>query len=331
MKKTLYIHIGTHKTGTTAIQKFSAEKAKELLELDIYYPNISRPIINKISNGHHLLPWYLVGHPVPAKYYGEYHDKRDLLFPSLIEEIKSSSCQNIILSSEEFDRLKKGEIEKLKEYFEDFDVKIIAYLRRKDSYIESMYQTDVISNNQKNDIFEYMKQVPIPLDYYSFVTNWQNVFGKENIFINFYCKKSLQSSNIVIDFYHKLGFDIHGLIESVKTEKVNSSVPFQYIATISMLRRMDAPDHIVNVLRRLSYKLSDTADKSYHFLPLDERLKLAKSGLEEIKKLNLNLPDDDCFSLSEEEQANDKVNGRFAALKQVFIDFENYMDRQEEN
>lgn len=330
MTKTVYIHIGTHKTGTTAIQKFSAEKYERLLDLDIYYPKISRPIINKISNGHHLLPWYLIGHPVPDKYYGEYYNKKSSLFTSLIENIKLSSCQNIILSSEEFDRLNRVEIKKLKEYFVDFNIKIIVYLRRKDSYIESMYQTDVISNVEKNNINEYIKNVPVPLNYYKFIMDWKNIFGEDNISVNFYCKKSLQSNDIVVDFYSKLGVNIANFIDFNISREVNKSVPFQYIAAISMLRRMGAPVSVVNTLKRLSYKLSKTAEKNYHFLPLSERIRLSNSGLEEIKKLNLNLPYDECFILSEEEQSNENINSSFAALKQVFEDFEEYIDQQEQ-
>lgn len=329
MKKTLYIHIGTHKTGTTAIQKFSVDKFEELLALDIYYPKISRPTINKISNGHHLLPWYLIGHPVPDKYYNEYHDKKSSVFPSLIEDIKSSSCQNIIISSEEFDRLNSKEIEQLKAYFDEFNIKIIVYLRRKDTYLESMYQTDVISNNEKNNISEYIKNVPIPLNYYNFITDWKNTFGEENLLINFYCKKSLKSNDIVVDFYSHLGINVEEMIQADETKKINASVPFQYIGLISMLRRMDASDDMVNSVKRIAYKMGASANRDFHFLSLEERNELAKSGLEEVKRLNLVMPDEKCFTLSDDEKNDNIKLGRFAALKQVFTDFEEYLQKND--
>ncbi len=331
MKKTVYIHIGTHKTGTTAIQKFSAENSTELLELGIDYPTISRPAINKVSSGHHLLPWYIINHPVPGNFYGEYEEKREFLFPELVLYINSSAYNHIVLSSEEFDRLSEEQIIKLKEYFTDFDIKIIVYLLIKDSYVESMYQTDVIFNNQKNNIIEYMKTMPMPLDYYKFIKRWQNAFGIENVDINFYCKKALLSENIVFDFYSKIGIDVKDIIVKDKNSNVNASLPFQYVALISMLRRMEASDEIVKIIKRLACKMGKTANKDFHFLPLVERIRLSNSGLEEIEQLNLKLPYPECFILSEDKKGKQTTNKKFSALEQVFEDFEKYWDSMEKN
>ena len=328
MKKTVYIHIGTHKTGTTAVQKFSAENSTELLELGIYYPTISRPTINKISVGHHLLPWYIINHPVPGTFYGEYDKKREFLFPELISNINSSACNHIVLSSEEFDRLNENEIKKLREYFKEFNVKIIIYLRRKDSYIESMYQTDVVYNNYDNTISEYMKVMTMPQNYYQFVKNWQDVFAIENVNINFYCKKALKSNDIIVDFYDKIGFNIEDILNEPEKRAINSSVPFQYVASIVMLRRMNASNDIINSVRRLAYKMEKYVNKDYHFLTLDERTKLADSGLEETKQLNLTLPYDKCMTISDEEKEKNTLNGKYSALKQVFKDFEDYISMQ---
>jgi len=327
MKKTVYIHIGTHKTGTTSIQKFSVENSTKLFELGIYYPTISRPMINNISAGHHLLPWYIFNHPVPGSFYGEYNEKRESLFPSLIEGIKSSACDHILLSSEEFDRLSKEDINRLSEYFTDFNVKIIAYLRRKDSYMESMYQTDVLHNVEYNSFAEYMKIMPTPQNYYKFIKKWQDVFGLENVQVNFYCKKALKSNDIVVDFYSRLGLDVENMIKKDETKEINASVPFQYVGLIAMVRRMKVSDEIVNSIKRIAYKIRDSANKDFHFLSLAERIKLADSGLKEIRDLNLSLPDEECFSLSEDEKKRNVKQGNFSALKQVFADFENYMNK----
>ena len=40
MKKILYLHIGKHKTGTTALQDFMAMNRNELKKLGVLYPGI---------------------------------------------------------------------------------------------------------------------------------------------------------------------------------------------------------------------------------------------------------------------------------------------------
>lgn len=329
MKKTVYIHIGTHKTGTTAIQKFSAQHAKELGELGVLYPNISRPSKESINAGHHLLPWYLLGHPVPDIYYGGYADKKEMLFISLIAAIKSSKHGSIVISSEEFDRLNEEQIKRLKSYFEEVDVKIIIYLRRKDSFLETMYQTNVVHGSESRPIHEAMKNMGIPLDYFTFVRKWQDTFGVENVHIHFYCKNTLKSNDIVIDFYDRLGLNVEDDVKNFGMKGMNASIPLQYVTVIANLKRNGAPNHVLDLLKRIAKKIGDTADKNYHFLSVKERIKLANSGLEEIEKLNLVLPDKECFSLSSLE-LNDDNAGSFA-LKKVFEDFENYIDNVENN
>ena len=330
MKKTVYIHIGTHKTGTTAVQKFSADHTKELIKLGIFYPYISRPAIANISIGQHLLPWYLTNHPVPDDYYGQYADKKESIFPSLIAAIKSSECEKIILSSEEFDRLNFEQVKILKDYFEELDVKIIIYLRRKDSYLETMYQTNVVHGEESRNIVDALKNMDIPLDYFEFVKKWQDIFGEKNVYIYFYCKDILKANDIIIDFYDHLGVDVEEMVKkSATNNRINASIPFQYVTMIANMRRNNASSNTINLVKRVGKKMGDTADKSYHFLPLKERVNLAKSGLEEIERLNLNIPDKECFALSFDELKEDEDEKQSHALMQIFKDFENYMNKKD--
>jgi len=40
-RKTIYLHVGTHKTGTTALQKFLRDNAELLKEQQFMYPLLS--------------------------------------------------------------------------------------------------------------------------------------------------------------------------------------------------------------------------------------------------------------------------------------------------
>lgn len=324
MKK-IYIHIGTHKTGTTAIQNFSGQHAKKLEALDVFYPVVSRAIINDVpSLGHHLLPWYLLNHPVPDKFFGQFEDKKQSLFPSLIAAIKSSNCDNVVLSSEAFDRLDQEQILKLHGFFQQYDIKIIVYLRRKDAYLESRYQTKVIHYYESKELSEIMTKLG-PLNYFDFIRSWQDVFGVDNVLVRFYCKKSMIANNIVVDFYDQLGIDVKDMTNTGAAMGVNKSVPFHYVSMIATMRRDGVPDHIINTIKRIASKIGSIQLHNFHFLSLEERIKLAKSGLEEVEKLNIPLPDRECFLLPEAE-VNEKENAeKHLALKKVFDDFENIL------
>lgn len=331
MKKILYIHIGTHKTGTTAIQGFSAKNSKELAKGGVFYPFITRPLKDAdketYSLGHHLIPWYLRKTKHSVENLRKQKIKPENLLPSLIEDIKASTCEKVVLSSEEFDQLNKNEVAALKEVFKDFDVKIVVYLRRKDTYLESMYQTMVVHSAYEKKIHDMLKTIKIPQNYYEFITKWRNVFGEENVLVNFYCKKTLKSNDIVVDFFSKLGVNVEGMMQKDEPKALNTSVPFQYVGVMVLLRKMKVSEDMIRSVKRIAYKIGTSANKDFHFLSLKERNQLAESGLEEIKRLNLEIPDSQCFSLSEDEKQNTTKQRRFAALKQIFNDFENYLNK----
>lgn len=59
MKKTIYLHIGMSKTGTTSLQRTLAENTNILNKANILYPNSMRP--NTLS--HHQLAQHFQGKP----------------------------------------------------------------------------------------------------------------------------------------------------------------------------------------------------------------------------------------------------------------------------
>lgn len=56
----IILHIGTHKTGTTTLQRFCASASDALAERGILYPRSARPRYGPTA-GHHLIPWSIRG------------------------------------------------------------------------------------------------------------------------------------------------------------------------------------------------------------------------------------------------------------------------------
>lgn len=116
-QKKLYLHIGTHKTGTTALQVFLSKNDRRLQDTGFLFPKSGR--IGTFS-GQHNIAWELNGDPCFDKALGN--------LAELSQEISSSGCHNICLSSEDFEYLyrKPESLQHLKETLEPEALKHIT-------------------------------------------------------------------------------------------------------------------------------------------------------------------------------------------------------------
>ncbi len=299
MRKKIYIHIGTHKTGTTAVQLFSIKNTNILKTLNIHYAFESRPKDKSIQYGHHLLPWFLMDRH--SHYFEEYINNKEKMIFALINEIKTSQCDNIILSSEAFSLLNIEQIDRLKKYLTEFDVHIIMYLRRKDSLIETMYQTNVMNYNESRSLDDSINKMGIALNYYEFVEKWKNIFGEDKVHVKLYCKNILKKNDIVVDFYNLFDIDITDIVMKTKSIDINKTIPLQYTDLIANLLRVNASQELIQDIKRISRESFSDEKMSYHILPLEDRVKYSKSGYDEVKKLNLKIANKECLLIPNSE------------------------------
>ena len=138
-KKTLYLHIGMHKTGTTALQTFFSLNERTLATRGVCYPEVGR---SKPSVAHHDIANSIKGPPFPLREPARSAD-------AYICDLQGcfSSFPNIVLSSEIFMRFVPAFGDHLGLNLSALDalasiadvVKIIVYLRRQDDNLESFY------------------------------------------------------------------------------------------------------------------------------------------------------------------------------------------------
>lgn len=196
ISKKLYIHIGTHKTGTTAIQKVLKENVKSLKKENItYIPLVDQTkklkYVNKVERE-------LVS-----------SNKKFLL--SFFKKNKKSKC--FIWSFEGFsgDPLKgynNSEViaESLRKITQGINVKIIVYLRKQDQFIESLY-TQMIHQGESYNFEYFIKRFKNDdFNWYLFLNNYSKYFGKENIIVKQYDKEILKKrKGIINDFIGIIG------------------------------------------------------------------------------------------------------------------------------
>lgn len=238
-KQTIYLHIGAHKTGTTSLQAFLLENAPAFREQGYYVPS---PLIGNTINGHIELPASLI-----RDFSDFWHETWPKLargdsgriWESTIRQIKESGCDMAILSSEVFvdithkeGRHASSEMgERICHYLADFDVRVIAYVRPVDEYLNSLYRQSIkstaetrsygeIASGERNQERSFTLHPTVFLDFYS------GLFGKDAILVKKYDRHSFPSGNIVEDFMATIGVQsdlLRGHAASMK--EWNQSVP----------------------------------------------------------------------------------------------------------
>ena len=184
--KTLWIHAGMPKNGSSALQVFFAKNKDNLGSEDIDYlslVNIKDAAVGQITSGNGaLLARSLLGssHESYYKDGGEQYEK-------FLDLVKESSCKNLIVSSEFFAVSPLNEIEKICRDLKSINVttKFIYYVRRQDQFLMSSYMQRVkrhlstespeeyIENNYKNIHF---------LKYFGYAEQYSSLLGRENVY-----------------------------------------------------------------------------------------------------------------------------------------------------
>lgn len=137
-KKRLVLHIGLQKTGTSSIQVMLASSSEYLRQEGYYFPKLPEKE-GRVWNS----PFR---HNILVSTYADFSSSFEKLDPAQEKAFWSELRQSDlvpILSAEEFSRL--GRLDNLASRLSDFDVHLIAFLRRQDLLAESLY-------NQRNKI-----------------------------------------------------------------------------------------------------------------------------------------------------------------------------------
>jgi len=143
MKK-LILHIGTHKTATTAIQNTLAAERDALLEQSVLYASTSRPPDLDLPKHASLFASMVES--------DEAFEKEKNI---ILEEFENSGCETLILSEERLSFPMFEEFSKLKEFSEHFEISVICYFRRPDMLLESLWNQHSKNGIEKRNILQF--------------------------------------------------------------------------------------------------------------------------------------------------------------------------------
>ncbi len=218
----IVLHVGRHKTGTTALQSFLALNEDRLLEREgVLYPRTGRDPRNHY---HHSLFRDVVeaGRPMDAS-----------LVAEVLDESKRRGARRVLLSSEMLSRksVTGDQLQEIRNSFGNNSVSIIVYLRRQDALLQSMYAERVRRGLLAAP--DTIHDIDVCLDFHAFIRTYAAVFGNTAITIRVY---EHAAQNIFKDFLEALGaaFDSEYILPE---RRRNERLPWSYV---ELLRRANA-------------------------------------------------------------------------------------------
>lgn len=308
-KPKLFIHIGTHKTGTTSIQSFLSDNRDLIQKNGILTPKMS--IFNdflgfdeQLFIRHHTSAEEIIYQFIKDRKAGYfvrdigYYEAR--LTKKIQRELLSKN-KDVIFSSESFfdnhlvrfDRrmdLLAGIIGK---YREKYEIKIIIYFRAQDSFIESMFMMYGIICSFNLDFQTFLKELycdqecetntGLSLDWQIFTDCIKRHFPDSEVIVRSYEQAS--KNNLIKDFTAITGLSALGLKPSTELKNVGLNRYGMYVLThADFLSIQDKEILFRAIWMDDSFKKKEVGEK-YHLLSYVQRMSIYRKYYQSNQRL----------------------------------------------
>lgn len=224
----LVVHIGTQKTGSSALQAYLSENSEALLQQGVHYLRTGR------VRSHGDLAQALNGKANMA------------LWQRARKELQRSGSPTKVISAEGLwvtdPVLLRNELPP------DISVRIVVYLRRQDQYLQSLWK-QAIAGGRKTDFGPWLEERMSRGDYFSTIERWAAVFGADSLIVRPYERPD--GVNTVTDFCRIIGVSGLPAMESVRR---NFSPRRELAHFVLALNNLDARMNHRNLFRALIAK-----------------------------------------------------------------------------
>lgn len=244
---TLYLHIGTPKTGTSAIQRFLPLNETLLEEQGFCYPDLGYRF-NRVGmnrNAHFLIYRQKFSQEKET----EIRNSDNKRFYEGLDKIKklTDTFPNIVLSDEDIWNLHLSRTNfwsLLKNALDErgIDLKVIVYLRRQDLVVESYWMQRVKAKitSSFQEFIDSGEYSFFKLNYYENLEHISKIIGKENIIVRAYEKQQYEGNgnSLISDFMKVLGLELNDMYVSPNAV-VNTSLHGSYLEVKRLLNEME--------------------------------------------------------------------------------------------
>lgn len=205
-----YLHIGSPKTGSTALQEFLETNRDALDRQGVVYPRSTLR-----GHGHHDLAFHIHGA------YPEWATPRDTPLDTIAQELRNELGQTssrpnckVVLSSENFYLL--CDAKKTSSFLRELGIPyesltVICYVRRQDDMHASWYNQRVKAQGYSGSLEDSVADTMDLWDYTTRLDRWAAEFGGTRLVVRPYQERDIPSLDIRRDFLHIIGVEENGL------------------------------------------------------------------------------------------------------------------------
>lgn len=242
----LFLHAGTHKTGTTAIQSFATTHREALAERGLIFPTLG-PDLPRSSHPHHVLAHTVAGEPT-----GLDADR----IPDMVARWRDTADRTggtVLLSAEPIYRhvLRKGRnndwatarrryLSRFARLLEPFEVEPVLVFRRPEDFARSSFQERVMQTSQApwGSFAEFRDQaVGRKIRYFRNARLLHDVFGALRVMT---FEDLVRAGPVPHAFFGALGFDVTDLPEPGVVRR--SLSPEETAVKLALVRRGYPPE-----------------------------------------------------------------------------------------
>jgi len=265
MSKTLILHIGHYKTGTTALQVFFSGHRRFLANQGIEYPGIW------FHNAKHSAFAFsiLAAAGVTGRLMHDFTDPTPprQMWGDLFRHIDEKGHKTTLISSEEFMRL--GQFPAAADILArvladrpaDLNLRAVVYLRDPAAHLRSWYNQLVKMSFPVADLGTALTGdiEDIHFDYRRALAPWIDILGAENVMIRPYRNERDDPAALHRDFFNTLGIKLPENLVRAETDP-NPRLDDRVIELVRLMQNMDFPRATINAVRSQALSYLDTQD-----------------------------------------------------------------------
>ena len=200
---TIFLHIGTHKTGTTAIQRHLGRNADFYASQGLWYPRESELLPGGREAPTHLNIARSLDSSSKPKPYSD--AQLQVMAQALVS--KARHHEHTIVSAEAFWRIGFGRIDQEEDreqmwqrkaenvqriralFGSDADVQVVCVIRERAAYLQSSYSEFVLATFYRKSIHKFLKTFRYVADYQKQLEAWQQHFPVRTLSYETLCEQ----------------------------------------------------------------------------------------------------------------------------------------------
>jgi len=224
----LWLHIGTPKTGSTAIQRYARAR----------HPYLASKGVDFLLRGRR----------------ASYNDLAVLLRGGKIQaaaeigaeirgKIADSTAETLVLTSEMFTGVDPALLREVLALEEPFETRILGYFRRQDRYLESAYKQKMKTGKVRPGFENYVDKFGIKGgEYRRIVEGWDAAWPDARFVFRRFDPKSFPQGDVVYDFMDLLGLDIDADDKPPDDELANPTPSIDLLDLMQMVAALPGVD-----------------------------------------------------------------------------------------